>query len=72
MGDEGGKVSLPVMPFSGSPLRPGSVYPGLDPLGVAVPRSLPRGASRLPIAPSHPRLSNPHPRAAGIARQLLQ
>lgn len=26
---KGGKVSLPVMPFSGSPLRSGNVYPGL-------------------------------------------
>lgn len=54
MGGKGGKVSLPVMPFSGSPLRPGNVYPGL------IRSTLPcHGLSQGCISPWHSPESSP-------------
>lgn len=51
---KGGKVSLPVMPFSGSPLRPGNVYPGL------IRSTLPcHGLSQGCISPWHSPESSP-------------
>lgn len=53
-GGKRGKVSLPVMPFSGSPLRSGNVYPGL------IRSSLPcHGLSQGCILPWHSPESSP-------------
>ena len=53
-GGKRGKVSLPVMPFSGSPLRSGNVYPGL------IRSSLPcHGFSQGCILPWHSPESSP-------------